>query len=199
MRHKVWDDHEVRDKLEAMKDAVKRAGPLMNELGEAQVTATRQRIRGGNMTPLSPLTKAYKGGTRPLQDTGALLASIHYKAGDDSVEVGTDRPQAPMLQNGGTIRPKKAKKLAIPASSFTRKCERRYGKSARNVIDGLKADGWNVFVTDKSIQARKGDRTELLYVRAKKAVIPARPFLFLSDKDNARIAKAIKQFFKEAK
>jgi phage gpG-like protein len=62
-----------------------------------------------------------RGGDKPLLDTGLLRASITTKAKDhietftlNSVEIGTTKVGANLMNSGGTIVPTKAKALAIP-------------------------------------------------------------------------------------
>lgn len=62
-----------------------------------------------------------RGGDKPLLDTGLLRASITTKAKDhietftlNSVEIGTTKVGANLMNSGGTVVPVKAKALAIP-------------------------------------------------------------------------------------
>lgn len=57
-----------------------------------------------------------RGGTRPLRDQGLLLASITGRTDDRGVYVGSPLDYAAIHNYGGTIRPKKAKYLAIPVT-----------------------------------------------------------------------------------
>ena len=191
--------------LEALDDlarALKEPGRLAT-IGGMAVEMIRSKIhRGDGFAPLSPATVAYRGAGRPLQDTGALRDSITFKVIDEkTVSVGTNKPYAAIQNNGGVIRPKKAKWLWIPAAG-TRQLQRRYGYSVTDVLSGLKAAGYTVFfMKDKRVvsyrekRRTRNDKGELVYrshiiFYLKKSVeIQARRFFYLSDRDMQLIMK----------
>lgn len=75
-------------------------------------------VSGPDWAPLSSLTLLNRrgGAGKPLQDTGALMNSIY--AGDpagDSVDVSTDLIYAALQNFGGTVTPKSAPALRVPA------------------------------------------------------------------------------------
>ena len=55
-----------------------------------------------------------RGGDQPGRDTGRLMNSFTGRADATGVTVGTAHPAAALFNFGGTVRPKKAKRLAIP-------------------------------------------------------------------------------------
>jgi phage gpG-like protein len=92
---------------------------------------------------------------RPLQKTGRLKNSIVSSWNNKSAVVGTNLKYARIHDKGGIIRPKQAKRLFIPLSS--RAARKRPGAPIP-----------------------KGYKWGKDFVFAKKAKIPARPFMWIS-------------------
>jgi phage gpG-like protein len=153
----------------------------------------------GNWAANAPLTRNVKRGDNPLKDSGALRNSMTFTTEPDAVLVGTNLGYARMVHDGGTITPKKAKSLAIPATAQTRTFMRRYGATPRACIDGMKAAGFSVWTSSNrgavlyaSPAMRKNETFDLLFILRKKVTVPARPFLSLTDEDIADLqAEAI--------
>lgn len=144
-----------------------------------------KRISNGIPPAISPLTAAVRGSGKPLQDTGALMASIHSGADSQGGFVATSHEAAAVNHFGATIRPKKAKKLWIPASGETRRLMRRYSPTPSGLIHSLKAAGWKLW-TSKSGKAFMGQSPrsktpQVLFVLKESVKIPPRPFLYLDD------------------
>lgn len=92
---------------------------LMESVGEALVSGTLQRFKDeedpqGQKWPKSGRAAAEGGQT--LTDTGRLQKSIDYAATSDKVMVGSNLVYARIHQKGGTITPKKAKRLVFRGS-----------------------------------------------------------------------------------
>ena len=153
-----------------------------------------ENIKKGDHKPNSPMTKSLKGSSKPLMDTGQLRASITYIVNKDELKVGSPLNYAPIHQFGATIAPKVAKKLTLPATKKVRKLTMAKGiKGTLNMLEGM---GYKVVFLKKSILAippenvkkgkyglaLKGQDGEVVYIRKDKVVIPARPFLYLDDK-----------------
>lgn len=150
---------------------------------------------GSKLTPLSPVTKAYRGEGKPLQDTGHLRDSFSYEVKGNMAIVGTTSKYAAVHNNGATISAKNAKWLCIPAQG-TRQLERRYGKQPRDVIQGLKDNGFNVYRPKNSRcmyyqSRRKNSKPHVLYYLKKQVVIPKREFFYLTKKEIKQITQEI--------
>ncbi len=86
--------------------------PLMEEFGELQVIAVRERLMNSKTTPwgadwapwrpMTEIERTKKGNADQglLWDTGTLLNSIRFEASPLGVEIGTDVDYAVDLQNG---------------------------------------------------------------------------------------------------
>ncbi len=168
---------------------------VYNHIGNLMVSSTQRKIRAKKSPKNSPLTKQLKGNSKPLQDTGLLMASINHRATDRQVVVGTNKVGARILHEGGAIRPKKAKSLAIPASKATLRMMRRYGSSPKQCIEGMKKNGWSVYSSKsgKTLMARhKLDKISMrLFYLRKSVTIPARPYLTITQKDRDVINKYV--------
>jgi len=171
-------------------------------IGGMAVEMIRGKIHSGQgFAPLSPVTEAYRGSGRPLQDTGALRDSITFKTvGEQTVSVGTNKPYATIQNNGGVIRAKK-NWLWIPAAG-TRQLQRRYGYSPTDVLNGLKAAGYSIFRMGRTMcyrekrKSRNEDgklqyKVHVLYYLKKSVEIPARRFFYLSDHEMDLIMKEV--------
>ncbi|MCF7952391.1 MAG: phage virion morphogenesis protein [Spirochaetaceae bacterium] len=167
----------------------------MRRVADYMVSSTQRKITGGIAPPNAPLTRAVKQGSKTLRDTGGLLASFAGRSDRTSAQVGTNKKQARILQEGGTITPKKAKSLAIPASARTRTMMRRYGARPRSCITGMKGAGYSVWTQGSVIMARKGKkgRPFVLFILKKSVKIPARPFLYIDKQDEAIILEMIRR------
>lgn len=170
---------EVLDRLERnIKDP-----RLLEDLGVQAVSLVQKNIKEGPWESNSSLTQEVKQNNKPLQDRGKLLSSITYKTYGSYIEVGTNHVAAKILHDGGVIRPKSSKFLAIPASRESRKFMRAYGATPRACISGMEAAGYKVWFAKNMILAQRenGRKTYALFVLKRSIKIPARPFLELPD------------------
>jgi phage gpG-like protein len=126
--------------------------------------ATSTTPEGTRWRPLK--FKRPRGGDKPLLDTGRLMASITGRSSPTEIVVGTAHPAAPLHQFGGVVRPKKGKYLAIPLT----KEAQRAGSPRR--LKGSKS----VPLFARKVEGKWVGH----FLLARKAVVPARPFLGLS-------------------
>ncbi|RUM88398.1 MAG: hypothetical protein DSZ24_03780 [Thermodesulfatator sp.] len=175
---------------------------LMEEIARYGESSTVRRIKEGVPPPNAPLTRAWKkGNDTPLRDTGRLMASITHRAGRDFAAWGTNVPYARIQQLGGRVKPKKAKKLAIPAGWHTRRLMRRYGETPEKCLEGLRRAGWRIWFTDGAIMGqppRKRGRAKpvVLFIRKKSVTIPARPFLKIDEQDKREILEIVREWIR---
>jgi phage virion morphogenesis protein len=83
--------------------------PALLGIGEILTEGAKQRFASATAPDGQPwaknsdVTLANKSGTLPLTDGGFLADSIHYQlVADNTVEVGSIKPQTAMMQFGGT-------------------------------------------------------------------------------------------------
>lgn len=118
-----------------------------------------------------------EGGNLPLQNSGRLPASISATADATGWTVSTTHPGAALLNYGGTVRPKRAKFLAIPLT----KQAKRAGSPRR--MKGTKA---------VPLFARKvGGKLVGHFLLVKKVTLPAREFAGVSDKAAATLGEVV--------
>jgi len=84
---------------------------LMEGIGRLVQEQTRRRIQDEKTSPQGAAWKANRQGTSILLASGELSRSIDYRAGEDSVQVGTGIVYGRIHQQGGTITPKNARAL----------------------------------------------------------------------------------------
>lgn len=114
------------------------------------------------------------GGGKTLLATGQLRNSVVSRSPDVSdshVRIGSNLPYAAIHQAGGTISPKRAKKLAIP---LTR--EARRAGSARRWWSA-NASRKPFVLKGKAIATREAGGLEFHFALVDSVAIPARPFL----------------------
>lgn len=163
---------------------------INKKIAEYMVSSTQRKINGGIKPAQAALTTAVKQNSKTLRDRGQLITSITSRSDENSGVVGTNHIGARINHFGGIIRAKK-KWLWIPASSWTRAQQRRYGFSPGEVMAGLRKDGYGVWIQSKTgasgvvFAKKKGKRTKLrlVFILKKSVTIPARPFLFVDDLD----------------
>jgi phage gpG-like protein len=172
----------------------------MRRLSSYLASTAQRRISGRLSPPNSALTQAVKGGSTPLMDSGSYIASIAAKSTARSAEAGSNKKQARLLQEGGTIKPKKAKFLTSPAGARTRSLMRQYGMTPRTCIAAMKADGYSIWTSfgkgGANMFARKGKRGQLflLFILKRSVTIPARPHLYIDAQDEIVIMSMIENF-----
>ena len=156
---------------------------LLDGLGGLAVSLVQKNIEQGSWTPNAPLTAAVKQGSKPLRDRGQLLASTSYHIEPGKVVVGTNHPAAEILHNGGTIRPVRAKALALPAGPWVRTLMRGTDLRPRMLLEQLKGSGWSIWRQGNVIMGRKkGSKESIpLFILRASVTIPARPFMRLPE------------------
>ncbi len=161
--------------------------------------STVRKINNGIGPANAPLTVVVKKGSKTLRDRGDLMASIAARATSSEASVGTNKVYARIQHFGGTIKARK-KWLFIPASSETRKLQRKYGFAVGELIRRMKSDGYNIWfqtnktkgvvMAEKKLKRYKRDnagkkihKAFVLFILKKEVTIPARPFLTIDDRD----------------
>lgn len=179
--------------------------PTMKKASMYLQSSALRKINSGIMPANAPLTQSIKQGGRTLRDNGDLVKSIAPHSGDMWADASTNLKYAKIQQEGGTITPKNAKALFIPASAETRKKMRHYNAwTPRSLISAMKADGYGFFSVGKAFFANKKGKTLksgkegkqgkeefILFIMQKSVKIPARPFLFIDEKDQQYLMKLI--------
>ena len=164
---------------------------LVVKAGTMAADYIRMHIETGSFAPLSPVTQQFRGQGQPLKDTHRLLNSITAEVKDQQTSsVGTTLIQAPILNNGGTISAKK-NWLFIPGPRM-RYYMRKFGYSAKDVLNGLRSSDFYVYRAGRTIVYRKKDKKAAAHVAfylKKTVTIPARPFFYLSDEEIESILK----------
>lgn len=166
--------------------------PLLATVGTIFVKGSKLRFDAGGDPPGSwPPTR--RGGTI-LRDTGLFARSVHFRVLDErSVAVGSNRPGANIHQFGGTIRPVKAKALAIPLPGIKgrpREFEDTFVRSAKLDEDGGK--GKRLGIIFQRIGPGKG-QVRPLFVLMSSVDIPARPFVGYGEYERRWLPAAIRK------
>lgn len=178
----------------------KNLSPLMADIAVYLVSSSQRKIAEGIPPENAPLTKAVKNGSKTLRDNGILAASITPSGSRDTAQAGTNMKYARLMHFGGTVTPKSASALYIPASASTRKLMRTYGETPGKCISAMKAAGYQIWKSKsgKALLAKNGKEAEpfTLFIIKQSVTVPARPFLVLDEKDRAIIALKLENYLK---
>lgn len=188
--------------------------PLMRELSLIGLSAVQKNIERGIKPDNAPLTKDVKQGSNTLRDNGKLRSSLHARYSQTQAIVATKSPYARVHnpEDGRTktvIKAKSGRFLALPASPYTRTLYRRYGFSAREVIEGLKYSGAyvyrpykkgshnrsNVIMAVERTKSGKKKKPVAIFILKNEVEIPARPFMFLDDATILALEKRAEQYY----
>ncbi|TQF71780.1 hypothetical protein [Pseudoalteromonas luteoviolacea] len=190
---------------------------LSEAIGPLVAASVQQNITECSEPGNSPLTKRLKGNKGPLKDSGELRASITYTTRNDTLLVGTNKAHAPLLNDGGVIRAKKAKMLTIPA---TRQVKLQTNiKGVRGFLSALETKGWSIVWRGGSVlgtppigqkglgvkltakigkDGKKQRPAYLLYYRKKEVVVPARRFMQLTKAHRTELHAFVKNYMSGA-
>ncbi len=139
----------------------------------------KRTIRNGRSEwpSLSPLTIGSKGSSKPLIDNNDLMQGIEsIRVGPLTFFVGVPRNKGLLVtiatsqEFGATIKPRKAKALAIPTSREAKELSRRHGGTG-NIPGLFRPKGTRVLAMDK------GKHFQIMFILSQQTVIPPRPFI----------------------
>jgi len=149
------------------------------------VLVTRQvgaRIRTGQVTP------ATKKAGRTLVERGHLLRSIKYRIDGEAVVISAGSqnvPYARIHHEGGIIKPKNAKYLAIPLTPQAKLYNPRQYPGETFIAKGI------IFLK------QDGQKPLPLYALKKQVVIPERRYMFVNETDRNLIKNAVKSWLEK--
>lgn len=184
----------VKDLPQFGQNLQSRISSAMPKIAAYLQSCANKKINRGVPPANAPLTAAVKQGNRTLRDTGALAASIAAHSGQTWADASTNLKYARLQQEGGTITGR-GKGLWIPAGAKTRQLMRQYSAtSPGQLIRAMKGAKWKMWRAGKAWMAQKGKQSPfVLFVIKNKVEIPARPFLYIDQKEETYIMKLIRE------
>ena len=184
----------VKDLPQFGQNLQSRISSAMPKIAAYLQSCANKKINRGVSPANAPLTAAVKQGNRTLRDTGALAASIAAHSGQTWADASTNLKYARLQQEGGTITGR-GKGLWIPAGARTRQLMRQYSAtSPGQLIRAMKGAKWKMWRAGKAWMAQKGKQAPfVLFVIKNKVEIPARPFLYIDQKEETYIMKLIRE------
>ncbi len=203
------EDKGVKLMLSGLSKATEDMSAFWETAGSFMVRSIANTFRMGGNPKWSASGRASAEGGRTLLLSNRLRNSIAFNAGRGDVFIGTNVGYARLQNEGGIVKPVKAKALAIPLHKEARKAAANV-KSVRE-IEGL-------WILDRKGKApllckTKGERTskktgavslkskvsiEPWFVLLKSVKVPARPFLRVTDADMKALEKMLNKYFKAA-
>ncbi len=180
--------------------ALKLKGGLGETMREASLYlqgSANRKINRGIGPENAPLTQAVKRGSKTLRDSNDMASSIAPHNGSLWADASTNKKQARILQEGGTIK-SKGKGLWIPAGYKTRQLMRQFNATGPgDLIQKMKAAGYETFYTplSKVFCAQNGRRGKpfALFIVKSSVRIPARPFLYIDATDEKYLVNLVRK------
>ena len=146
---------------------------LLNAVGIIVSRDIKARIRSGKVMPPSR-----KGGGTTLVKSAKLVNSIKRRVVGEQVTIGTNVNYAKIHHEGGIIRPRNAKYLAIP---LTKKAAVKRPR-----------DYQNTFIQKGVIFRKLRDGSiEALYALKRQVEMPARPYMFIDNQTQESIRQLV--------
>jgi len=177
------DTAKLKREIMAVARQVRDTAPVARDFGAHMVRTCVLRM------PRTAKWQPSAAGQSPARQSGALAASMTFEvaSGGDAVEWGSGLVYARVQDEGGTIRPRRARALAIPLNDEAR------GKRPRDFPDLflLPADAGDEHVGVLMRKTGVGDGLEGMFVLRKSVRLPARPYLFVAPADEDYLAAAL--------
>lgn len=208
-------------RLQQMSQVMTRLPELLAPLA---VTCVQTNM-DGPFTANAALTTSLKNkGAKPLFETGETRASITYRTESGAFTVGSPLPHAPLINNGGTLVPKKAKSLLVPSTRGLKRKAKAMG--IRGLLSSLEDSGWRIVWRPKAVLGvppeggsvqglplkpkqeegeeegegkQKARRLCLLFYRLEKIDVPKREFMVLHEEQQALLLEEARRAMERAK
>lgn len=188
----------LRSSPELAKEAI---AAVSQEIEVIAVADVRQRLNQGltpEGTPFAPLAfPRPQGGNKPLQNTGILAASVSASCTESELILRANAPGARLQQEGGIVRPVKAKALAIPLTKEAVRAGSPRNFTAGRLFPFKSAKGGGLATQDEKPGKRGKYGTKVKakitvhYIFRASVTIPERRYLGLSEAARGRIAGVI--------
>ncbi len=167
-------------------------------LSQHIVSKSVKRIKEGEIKPpTSSFTLSLrpgKGKGKTLMDTGRLVSSLTYKIEGNAIKIGSNLRYGKIHQFGGVIRAKNAKTLCIPATKEARRLSQ--AKGVKGALQEFKNRGYRIWFVPHAIMGEKRGKREVLFYRKEKVKIPARTFVYLTEKDWEEITRMVEEWIR---
>lgn len=159
---------EVPERLRRLEGMLRRPERAFRSFAQGKVRRIRESFQR------APKGESAPAGRPPFAHTRDFSRSIVSQVASDghSVTIGTVDVRGRILQEGGVIRPVKAKALAIPIS------EKAYGKRPRDFADLVRKGHFLV----REIGGKRS-RSEMMFLLTDEVEIKEHPWLVWEDED----------------
>lgn len=171
-------------------------------VADARENFAKARGPDGESWPALKFPRA-RGGNKPLMDRGLLRASVispgpHHieEMGENTLRMGTSIPHGPIHQQGGIVRPRRAKALAIPLTREAARAgsPRKFPK--RLVVLWRKGAKSGVLMEFPPPKSKKKPKAQ--YALVKQVTIPKRAFLGFGQRLIQRITEVGERLLRKA-
>lgn len=190
----------------SLKHLDKDTASFMEKVALFAESAIQKNIESNIPPANAPLTVALKNGSKTLKGKGTLR-QLHSSYSKTTATVTSPAPYARIQNEGGTIFPKNAKYLCVPANSDIQKLTKKM-KGVRNALKTLEGQGYVIYRPYKRgsstmranviMGKKKTGKPELLFILKKSITIPKREFMKLGKRQLAYIDKMAEAYFGQA-
>lgn len=191
----------------SLKHLDKDTAPFMEKVALFAESAIQKNIESNIPPANAPLTVALKNGSKTLKGKSGTLRQLHSSYNKTTATVTSPAPYARIQNEGGTILPKNAKYLCVPARADIQKLTKEM-KGVRNALKTLEGLGYVIYRPYKRgsstmranviMGKKKNGKPELLFILKKSITIPKREFMKLSKRQLAYIDKMAEAYFGQA-
>lgn len=164
--------------------------PAMRGLAQILKSGAQLRFRAGR-GPDGIAWRPTRRGGQTLRDTGRLRNSITSAFSDSTATVGTNVIYAAIHQFGGVIRARNGPFLAIPVSEAAR----AHGSAGGGPTGMAGLAVWQTLKGQFVLGSADGT---VHYLLRRQVVMPARPFLGVSDADGKQMLALVSRYLEQA-
>ena len=192
--------------LTGLATALRDERPFWDQVGLYMIRATAKRFQIGGEPKWPTSRRASSEGGRTMLLSNRLRNSIAYEADAQGCIVGTNVAYAKLVGEGGIVKPRRAKALAIPVNKKARMAAEQLteSQSIRDIpgLTYIPRKGKPPLLV-KEIQKGRGSARgtvamEVWFVLMQSVKIPARPFLLVNSRDMQALEKLYDRHVREA-
>ena len=164
----------------SLKHLDKDTAPFMEKVALFAESAIQKNIESNIPPANAPLTVALKNGSKTLKGKSGMLRQLHSSYNKTTATVTSPAPYARIQNEGGTILPKNAKYLCVPANADIQKLTKEM-KGVRNALKTLEGLGYVIYRPYKRgsstmranviMGKKKTGKPELLFILKKSITI----------------------------
>jgi phage gpG-like protein len=175
----------------SIREPVTNMKPLMNRLSAFLLRCAMHKFdKGGGAVPWTPSRRALLAGRKTLNQHGYLRNSLRRMHDSGMAGIFTNYFSARIHEEGGVIRPRKAKALAIPIDPISIDKTPAMFPGAFIPRTGKDGERKNVILW----RPAKGEKAISIFLLLKSVTMPARPYIAPTDQELQQVDPLLSQW-----